>query len=286
MHSNENPYAGLEERFAAFAAYESKIIAAIVIGSRARSDRPADVYSDLDLIVIVEDPAFFLETDGWLRRIGEFHVSFVEDTIGGAKERRVLFEVGLDVDFVFLPESEARDALRNPEAVGILQRGYRVVMDKGGFSALLPPADASPPPATLPDEAGFGHCTNDFWYHAVWTAKKLLRGELWMAKSCLDGYMKHRLLWMMECHARAMQGPQCDTWHAGRFLDTWADAATKWALRDVFAHYDAQDIKRALFATMALFRRLAAESAEKLGFCYPMQADRAATQWVGGALHE
>ncbi|MCL2810306.1 MAG: aminoglycoside 6-adenylyltransferase [Clostridia bacterium] len=281
-----DPYIGVEERFVAFAGGEPRIAAVVVIGSRARDDRPADAYSDLDILLVVEDPAFFLETDDWLWQIGEFHISFVEETIGGAKERRVLFDDALDVDFVLLPEAEAWSALRSAEAIGILQRGYRVLVDKRGFFALLPGMSIRPSAATLPDEAEFLNNINDFWYHAVWTAKKLLRGEVWMAISCLDCYMKHKLLWMIEQHARATHGPQRDTWFAGRFLDTWADDATKDALRHAFARYETQDIKRALFETMDLFRSLAVESTEKLGFCYPCKADRVATQWVIGALYE
>ena len=286
MQEHIDPYAALEARFVSFAGCEDRIAAAIVIGSRARSDRPADAYSDLDMLLVVEDPAFFLSTDDWLRQIGAYHISFEQDTIGGLKERRVLFDGALDVDFVLLPEAAAAAALQSAEGIGILARGYRVLIDKRGLSALLPAGEgearrrAVPPP----DEAEFLHCAHDFWYHAVWTAKKLLRGEVWIAKSCLDGYMKHRLLWMIERHAHATQGPGCDTWHGGRFLDTWADAATRRGLREAFARYDAEDIGRALFATMDLFRDLAKESAGRLGFDYPAQADRAATEWVSTLL--
>jgi len=45
---------------------------------------------------------------------------------------------------------------------------------------------AAHPPAQ--DE--FLDLINDFWYHTVWTAKKLRRGELWTAQGCSDSYMK------------------------------------------------------------------------------------------------
>ncbi|MCL2544540.1 MAG: aminoglycoside 6-adenylyltransferase [Clostridia bacterium] len=284
MQTNADLYLGLEKRFAAFAQGEERIAAAVIIGSRARSDPPADAYSDLDMLLVVDDPAFFLSTDDWLRRIGAFHISFEEDTVGGLKERRVLFDGALDVDFVFLPEVAVAAALRSREGLAIFGRGHRVLIDKRGLATSLPAKGARPPSVPPPGEAEFLHYVNDFWYHAVWTAKKLLRGELWTAMSCLDCYMKRKLLWMIERHARATQGPDCDTWHGGRFLDTWADADTKRALRHAFARYDTEDIGRALFATMDLFRDLARETAEKLGFCYPSQADRAATEWVSAAL--
>jgi len=69
---------------------------------------------------------------------------------------------------------------------------------------VLPTSEAQP--ASPPAPAEFLNAVNDFWYHAVWTAKKLRRGELWIAMSCLDSYMKRRLLQMIEWHARATHG--------------------------------------------------------------------------------
>jgi hypothetical protein len=52
------------------------------------------------------------------------------------------------------------------------------------------------------------------------------------------------------------------------------------ALRAAFAHYDRDDIARALLATMDLFRWLAAETAEHLDYAYPALADEHATGLV------
>jgi len=60
---------------------------------------------------------------------------------------------------------------------------------------------------------------NDFWFHTVWAAKKILRGETWVAAMCVNGYLKSNLLRVMEIDARA-RGE--DPWHAGRFMEKWA----------------------------------------------------------------
>ncbi len=94
--------------------------------------------------------------------------------------------------------------------------------------------------------------------------------------------MKRLLLQMMEWHAHATRSWDYDTWFQGRFLEEWADPRALAGLRDAFAHYDADDIRRALFATMDLFRWLAMETAERLGYPYPTVGDARATELVRG----
>jgi aminoglycoside 6-adenylyltransferase len=121
---------------------------------------------------------------------------------------------------------------------------------------------------------------HDFWFHAVWTAKKLRRGELWTAKSCCDDYMKRLLLRMVEWHTHATSGRMVDTWFNGRFMEQWASPAVLRELRKAFAHYDEDDIWRALLASMALFHQIANETAGHLQFAYPAENAEKVIGWV------
>jgi aminoglycoside 6-adenylyltransferase len=216
----------------------------------------------------------------------------VEDTgTGGQKERRVLFEGGLDVDFAVLSRRIIRILLMLSRLQGrfprllrlpllqslqpllagfqdLANRGIRVLVDKDGmFKHLLAAAPVEPPQP--PTQTQFLQVVNDFWYHAVWTAKHLRRGELWWAKSGCDMHMKGLLRQMMEWHARALKGQDHDTWMRGRFLEEWADPRAVAGLRKAFAHYDEDDVWDALLATMALFEWLSVEAGERLGYTCP-----------------
>jgi len=46
----------IEQRFTAWAQTQPDIRAAMVVGSRARTDHPADEWSDLDILVITTRP--------------------------------------------------------------------------------------------------------------------------------------------------------------------------------------------------------------------------------------
>ena len=282
---NDTAYAQLIERIAAWARGRPDLRAVLVLGSRARSDHPADPWSDLDVVLVTTDPDVYLAGVDWLEALGTVWITFLEPTaVGGQLERRVLFAGGLDVDFSIVPYRDVDMMERQglpPEVAAVFRRGVRILLDRDGFALRLAAAarlQAAAVPG--PSQADFDQLCHDFWYHAVWVARKLRRGEIWTALMCCDGYMKRRLLTLVEWHARAGRGPQWDTWHAGRFLERWADPRVLQGLRGAFAHYDAGDVRRALVATMDLFRWAAAETAGLLGLHYPAEADARATQLV------
>jgi len=63
-------------------------------------------------------------------------------------------------------------------------------------------------------------------------------------------------------------------------LEKWAGPRVLEALRHVFAHYEGEDIERALLAKMDLFRRLGTETAKKLGCDYPIEVHERLMQWM------
>jgi aminoglycoside 6-adenylyltransferase len=255
----------------------------------------------LDIVIVTAEPDQYVSTSDWINNFGKPLLTFVEPTsTANEKERRVLYEKMLDVDFAIIPlekaqqlfqmagESVAGSAGARADLQGLAQvldllgRGVRVLVDKDGvmskFGAVAASFEKPPPPVPWKDE--FLGVVNDFLYHAVFTAKHLRRGELWWTAACLDCHMQHLLLRMIEWHALAAHDWKRDVWFRGRFLEEWAHPETVKALRDTFAHYEEADVKRALLATIDLFRRLATETATKLSYPYPLEADKNVTRWI------
>jgi aminoglycoside 6-adenylyltransferase len=92
--------------------------------------------------------------------------------------------------------------------------------------------------------------------------------------------MKRLLLTLLRWHALVAHAPGYDTWHESRFLERWADPRAVAALRAAFAHYDREDLWQALSGTMDLFRWVAQETAGRLEYPYPTQADAYAADLV------
>lgn len=275
-------YDRITERFVEWARAEDAIRAAVVIGSRAREDHPADEWADLDILVITSDTSRYVRDPGWVAAIGDARISVIESTAAGqGSERRVLFAGGVDVDFAFFTVDEIETLFRSdPQAAGTaLGRGFRALLDKDGLVARLfdgrPPAEAEA--ASLPDADAFEQLASDFWYHAVWTAKHLRRGELWWAKLACDTHMKELLRRALEWEAVAAGR---DPWFRGRFFEEWADPEILRGLRTAFARYDEAEVWAALAVTMDLFGEVSRRMAAALGAPTPAAAEEHARALV------
>ncbi len=230
----------------------------ILVGSLARTDTPADEWSDVDVLAFVDDPAPYLDGAGWLDELGRPVLTFVEDTIRpGIRERRVLLEGGVDVDVVLVPAAEAIGLI--PDTTAVLGRGHLLLHDKLGLAPHLA-ALGEPPPEPPPDEVALEQVCADLWYHGLWTAKKLRRGELWTALECLDAHMRERLLTLLRWRA-ALDGRPA--WHGARFVERWAGEPRD-ALAATFGAYDETAAGRALWALLDLAERVERELRERL----------------------
>jgi aminoglycoside 6-adenylyltransferase len=214
----------------------SDVQAVFVVGSRARTAVPADQWSDIDIVVIVDDPDAYAADPGWLAAFGRPLLSFVEPTaVGGFVERRVLFESGQDVDFALVPLVAAEQIASDPGTAAVLGRGLRVLVDKAGLAEAYRRHGRAPSTPATPTASAFAQLTHDFWYHVLWAAKKLRRGEVWIAKQGWDCYLKALMVTLLAWHARAAD-PTTDTWHGGRFLElTVAHDEIRERLRAVLA---------------------------------------------------
>ncbi len=189
----------------------------MLVGSQARTDTPADEFSDADVVLFVDDPAPYVGSAAWLEAFGTPLLTFIEDTAtGGQLERRVLFDSGLDVDFALVPTTALPQLLSDRKTAGVIARGFRILYDE---------LDLAEP------------------------AKKLRRGELYYSKQMCDCNLKSRVVTLL--HVRYPS-----PWHDRRFLERWAPADALLELREGFATYDAPGIESALRATAALVARL------------------------------
>ena len=247
-----------------WAAERDDVAAVVLVGSRARGDVPADRWSDLDLILLVDDPAEYTGDSGWIEEFGEPVLTFMEATVDGHWERRVLYDTGEDVDFVLFPSAVADKLESSQGAAALLARGYRVLVDRIGIEPLLARSAARAAERGTPTPGELRELASDFWYHALWTAKKLRRGEVYTAIDCLDGYMKARLVSLLALHTRSLD-PDVDTWHAGRFVERWADPGALVALEWAYARYSVRDVARALWETIDLFQGVEEETVRRLG---------------------
>lgn len=259
------------------AEIDPAIKAVIAIGSTTRQTVKADEYSDLDLIIVTDDPQRWYSGE-YPAKFGEISIAFIEPTLGGGKEYRMIYEEHKDVDMILFTPEQFTNAVKMGVAQWVMNRGYHILYDQAGYSKMIGEYVKSSVSHPRMSQEEFINMTNDFYFHNIWAAKKLMRGELWSAKMCVDVYQKNYLLRMIELYCHQTGGK--DVWHDGRFLDRWADAWILDKLKSCYAHYEKEDVQNALIHTHELFSELATAVAAKNEFPYPRKAEITAKEFL------
>lgn len=265
MTINEACYQDLVARFLAWASQNDDVRAVVQVGSRTRADHTADEWSDVDLLIFSRAPDRYMRETHWLARVGRLWLSISGRTVGGDLERLALFEGGYAVDFVWAPAEVLARAASEQMTPDVIKRGCRLLLDKDGLAAPLIPDRLEKPLPPRPTQVEFQATCDAFWYVAVYMAKQLCRGDIWLEKA-IDAQLKSTLLTMLEWHALARSGK--DTWHRGRFMRDWADPRALAQIPDTFGAFDLPSSRQALSAAMRLFDWLAQETAASLGYDY------------------
>jgi len=275
-----NSYDNIMKKLVLFANELELIQAMLLFGSRARVKNVADKYSDYDIIFLVKDVGYFLNTDQWLNQIEKYYISFQEPTAACGQERRVFFCDAMDMDFLFYDVKESERLAADSTIQSFFSRGYKILVDKIDFKGAIERNKPFEEIKTIFSEKEFINLANTFWFHSIWSVKKILRGETWSAKSCVDGYMKDLLRQMLEWYSKAVNSKEFDVWHDGRFLDNWVDENIKKQLKTAYGTYDAVDILRAMTNTMRIFSEVSSKTAAILDYAYPKEAETYAVEQI------
>lgn len=290
MNAVVNKYTEIEARFATWAKTRPDIRAAIVIGSRARQKHSADVWSDLDMVAFVTDPAPYLSDVKWIEDLGEIWFAFIESIHPAIPQWHILFAGMYDVEIAFIKllgdhPADLRDAIKTGGLDRTVRWGMRVLIDKDGGLANLALPDWAP--VSPPSQDEFLEIISKFWINVERSTKKLQRGEVYITKQRINCTMNSLLMQMAVWHAHTQRGWDYDTWYeeyGGRFVENWADTRVIEGLRVTSAQYDVVDIKRTLLSMMDLFSQLAVETAESLRYSYPAEIIARTADWVKTSL--
>lgn len=254
-----------------WAEQDERISAVIQTGSRGRGDR-VDDYSDLDIEIITPHWQALYDDQSWIERFGDvlLCVSF-DDEDDEPAPVLVVYAGGRKVDFTVAGEERITDMVGDG-LDELYQRGYHVHLDRAGITADLPAPTGEPDRTPAPDLDEFTEVVEEFFFEATQVPIYLNRGELWVAK-VRDHTMKECLLRMLEWHAATDPAGPRHTWYIGHHMDEWVPASYWQRVHETFGRFDAQDSRRALDESVALFADVAEEVAARLGF--PSRADLA-----------
>lgn len=279
-------YQQLKAELVSWAEDVPDIRAVLVVGSQARQVKPADEYSDLDITLYVtgKDEQETSTSFQWMRDFAPVWM-ILEDHREEAQSWLILYQGGIKVDFSIIAITALQPLIDEQFLWDEQQRGYEILLDKDGIAAQLPaPQPFDPPLYTPPTQEQFIKRIEGYFYGAVYVAKQIRRDNLWKVKWA-DQIQQTMLLEMLEWHAHATHDASIDTYYRGDFMHDWVSEATWQELHGVFAHFDAEDSRNGLLASIRLFTRLAEEAAARLGYDYPRQMMAQVTDYISALVY-
>ncbi len=274
------------EKLIQWAEQRDSIRAMLLTSTRSIPNASVDIFSDYDVILIVKDIHPFFEDRRWLEDFGEVLVVYWDPIypadFGTEKFGNVTqYSDGLKIDFTLCPMEWLRKILQAPALPAELDAGYRVLLDKDTLTRGMKPPTYTAYIPVQPTNDVYQKIIEEFFSDAPYVAKCLWRDELLPAKWCLDYDMKHVYLrpmleWRMELdHHWSVPARILGKGLKKRLPpELWSQLEDTYAGADIAANWEA------LFRTMALFRRVAMEVGERLGYAYPLDLDQRVTDFV------
>lgn len=273
-------------RLIAWAESYDAIRAMLLTSTRAVPNATIDTFSDYDVILVLHDIHPFVEDKNWLRDFGEplvvyWDPIFADPDYGMDRSGNVTqYADGLKIDFTLWPVEMLKRIVAEPSLPEELDAGYTVLLDKDGLTATMHTPTYRAYIPTKPSNDAFQLMVNDFFTDVPYVAKCLWRDELLPAKWALDHDMKHVYLRpVLEWRVQIDHQWQIKVGSLGKGLKKWLPPDIWSQLEDCYAGAGIEENWEALFNTVALFRRVATDVADHLGYTYPLDLDQRVTAY-------
>jgi aminoglycoside 6-adenylyltransferase len=274
-------------RLIQWAESQHAIRAILMTSTRAVPNAVVDLFSDYDIVLVVEDIHPFHQHRAWIEDFGEVLVTYWDPIYpdpehGSPKFGNVIqYTDGLKIDFTLWSVELLQKIVEAPVLQAELDAGYRILLDKDRLTAGLKSPTHKAYLPTPPDKETYQRTIEEFLSDAPYVAKCLRRGELLPVKWALDYDMKHVYLrQMLEWKMGLDYDWSVPVGALGKGLkkrlppDLWSQ------LEETYVGGDLSENWEALFRTMALYRRVAIEVGERLGYQYPLELDERVIAYV------
>jgi aminoglycoside 6-adenylyltransferase len=253
------------------------IRAMILTSSRTRPGGPVDLLSDYDPILAVSDVRPFAFDDAWLSDYGSPMVRWGDQSeMHGLATyfRGVVYRDYVKIDYSIWPVELLERIAASATLPDQLDVGYRVLLDKDRRTAGWKPPSYQAHIPVRPAEAEYRALVEEFWWGTTYVAKSLWRDDMVFAKWVLDQdlkleTMRRMLEWRIETDHNWSVKPGVHGRGLKQLLppNIWADFA------GTYVSLDVEETWAALDRVIALFRQVALDVGNALGYTYPQQVD-------------
>lgn len=261
---------------------KKSIKGAIILGSQVRNEFKGDEWSDLDVLLLADTPAEFMQTNVWLDFLGEIVCAIDEETPLDWVNltwsvKRVLFADNRTIDFSIMPADRVDDVLSmNAE---IHAQGYEILYD--AHSNVLSSktevtlADVREDPPKIPNDSELQFVIDNILFQIIFACKKIQRQELWVAVSIINQQVSNLLLQLLEFHAASTTQTSQRIRYEGRFLEQRLKPVVLEKLPMCFTKYDMSDAAQTAGHLIDLAQYLVKDICEANSYPYdPIQINK------------
>lgn len=257
---------------------QALIRAMLLTSSRTNPHAEVDLFSDYDVILVVNDIRPFFEDRSWLGEFGEVLVVY-QDPIKircGFEQFAYItqYKDGYKIDFTLWPVELLKGVVAAPRLPEDLDNGYAVLLDKDDLTVGMKAPTYHAYIPSPPIEEEYQKLIEVFFHEATYVAKHLWRDDLMAAKYNLDHVMKMKKLrrileWRVEIDQNWSQKMSAYGRGLKKVLkpEIWSELESTYVGTRVEENWDA------LFKTIALFRKIAIDVGNRLGYSYPSDLD-------------
>jgi aminoglycoside 6-adenylyltransferase len=257
----------------------------LLTSTRTSPNACVDLFSDYDVILAVTDIHPLFADRAWLEDFGRVLVVYRDPIrlMHGVEKFAYItqYEDGLKIDFTLWPVEMVPQVVAAPQLSDDLDVGYNILMDKDDLTAGLQAPTYRAHIPSPPSQEEYETRIEVFFHEATYVAKHLWRGDLMAAKYNLDYAMKlvklrQMLEWRMEIDHDWSVKPGA----YGKGLERYLAPETVQELESTYVGAGEEENWDVLFKTIELYRRVAIEVGQHLGYNYPHELDRRAVDYL------
>lgn len=251
--------------------------AVLLTSSRTNPQSTLDAFSDYDIILVAEDIQPYLKDESWLGDFGKVLVVYrehMQPESGFDRFVRVTqYEDGLKIDFTLWPVGLLKRAAAEPKPPGYLDDGYKVILDKDGLTDGMAAPTYQVFIPTPPTAAEYHTCIEHFFVNVPYVAKYIRRGDLFPLNSVLYIMRDERLRLMLEWRVEIARNWSLKTGFYGKGLVKYLNPEIIKELEETYARGGIEANWDVLDRIIKLFRKVAREVGQALGYAYPEDMD-------------
>ena len=262
------------------AAYDKRILAVVLTGSRANPEIPADPFQDYDFILVVEEFESFLKDQSWLEIFGDRIIMQIPELMftgeAGKKEPALhflmLFTDGNRIDLTLTTTLHSKQYCSEDP--------FQVLLDKNNILAGIPLSPGKNRLIKKPVKKEFQDVCNECWWVSANIAKGLARGEPGYAREMFEIPVRSMFMKMIEWHIGVESSFSVSFGKGGRFMKKQVSPSLYQDILLTYPDGDPENTWKALFRLLEIFGVLSKAVAKSLGFSYKRQEEEGIIKYL------